>query len=420
MRFSHHCRVTDSFTLVELLVVIGILAILTAAVVIVLNPAELLKQSRDSKRTTDLAAVNNALKLLLTQNPDVSLGNASTVYVSLADASLAAGATSTCPSLGLPALPSGWKYQCVSAANLIKTDGTGWIPVNFASGASQLPALPIDPQNVSSTGLYYTYASANGRWELDFFFESAKRQAAGQNDGGDYDDRYEIGSNVAITPSFSPFSSCQQAKAGNGAAPSGFYAIQSPAYGPMRVYCDMDNDGGGWMLVTPSMVQNVQNSYASTTISADEKGGAIVNVAANPPYDCSVNHNGKMFFSDVVPWTRMRADYEFYGGNACWGIFGDTSSYAGGSSNLIPFSSSDDVIRNQVKMGGSNGDAFDGRITRCDNETSNFWHGNNGQGLRSAQVILRRNSPSAPAGIAQGATCLSSSSRWVHKNIYVK
>lgn len=130
-------RGTASFTLVELLVVIGILAILTAAVVIVLNPAELLKQSRDSKRITDMAAVDNALKILLTQTPEVSLGNASTVYVSLGDSS------STCGSYALPTLPSGWQYRCATSANLIKTDGSGWIPVNFANGASQLPALPV-------------------------------------------------------------------------------------------------------------------------------------------------------------------------------------------------------------------------------------------------------------------------------------
>ncbi|MFA6494844.1 MAG: type II secretion system protein, partial [Candidatus Paceibacterota bacterium] len=39
-----------SFTLIELLIVIGILAILVAAIVITLNPAQLLAQARDSKR----------------------------------------------------------------------------------------------------------------------------------------------------------------------------------------------------------------------------------------------------------------------------------------------------------------------------------------------------------------------------------
>ncbi|KKW47096.1 MAG: hypothetical protein UY99_C0042G0007, partial [Parcubacteria group bacterium GW2011_GWA1_59_11] len=40
----------SSFTLIELLVVIAIVAILSAVVIITLNPAELLKQSRDSNR----------------------------------------------------------------------------------------------------------------------------------------------------------------------------------------------------------------------------------------------------------------------------------------------------------------------------------------------------------------------------------
>jgi type II secretory pathway pseudopilin PulG len=194
MKFLFPSKSQDSFTLVELLVVIGILAILTAAVVIVLNPAELLKQSRDSKRTTDLAALNNALKILLTQSPDVNLGTSSTVYVSLADSS------STCGSYALPVLPAGWQYSCVTTSNLTRTDGGGWIPVNFANGASQLPALPLDPQNAPATGLYYTYAARNGQWELTALFESAKYAAKESSDGGADPAGYEVGSNVSLTP----------------------------------------------------------------------------------------------------------------------------------------------------------------------------------------------------------------------------
>ena len=48
------------FTLIELLIVIAILAVLSVAVVLVLNPAELLKQARDSTRISDMAAINSA------------------------------------------------------------------------------------------------------------------------------------------------------------------------------------------------------------------------------------------------------------------------------------------------------------------------------------------------------------------------
>ncbi len=170
-----------SFTLVELLIVIGILAILTAAVVVVLNPAELLKQSRDSKRIQDLASIESSINISQALYPDISLGTASTVYVSIADT------TSTCANLGLLSLPSGWSYACVTSANLINTDGTGWIPVNFQDtnlvGAVQLSALPIDPTNTTSTGLYYTYTK--GSWELTAMLESSKYQTqVAARDGG--------------------------------------------------------------------------------------------------------------------------------------------------------------------------------------------------------------------------------------------
>ncbi|MDE2144961.1 MAG: type II secretion system protein, partial [Patescibacteria group bacterium] len=45
----------SSFTLIELLIVIAIIGILASALVLVLNPAQLLSQSRDSRRTQDLS-----------------------------------------------------------------------------------------------------------------------------------------------------------------------------------------------------------------------------------------------------------------------------------------------------------------------------------------------------------------------------
>ncbi|MDP1706787.1 MAG: prepilin-type N-terminal cleavage/methylation domain-containing protein [bacterium] len=44
----------SSFTLIELLVVIAILAVLSVAVVFIINPADIIKQSRDTNRLTDL------------------------------------------------------------------------------------------------------------------------------------------------------------------------------------------------------------------------------------------------------------------------------------------------------------------------------------------------------------------------------
>jgi prepilin-type N-terminal cleavage/methylation domain-containing protein len=183
----------QSFTLIELLVVIAILGVLATAVVLVLNPQELIKQGRDSKRLSDLQNLNTALSLLEVDCPSCFFGSSSVVYVSLPDTS------PTCANLGLPSLPSGWSYRCVSESNLLKVDGTGWIPVDFTkfSSGSPLTKLPIDPVNSSSTGQYYTYV-AGGSWSLVGMLESKKYLSQARNDGGYDPERIEYGTNLTL------------------------------------------------------------------------------------------------------------------------------------------------------------------------------------------------------------------------------
>jgi prepilin-type N-terminal cleavage/methylation domain-containing protein len=50
-----------SFTLVELMIVIAILAILSAIVIFALNPARLFDNFRDSRRVVDITAINKAI-----------------------------------------------------------------------------------------------------------------------------------------------------------------------------------------------------------------------------------------------------------------------------------------------------------------------------------------------------------------------
>ncbi len=185
-------RDTPSFTLIELLIVIGILAVLVAAVVLTLNPAQLLAQARDSKRQQDLSALNQALNTVYALDQTVSFGASSTVYTSLPDAS------STCGSWGLPSLPSGWNYNCVSTTTLQNTNGTGWIPVNFQSnGVITLSSLPIDPVNASSSNLYYTYITG-GSFKLTATMESTKYASLASSDGGTISGALEMGSNLAL------------------------------------------------------------------------------------------------------------------------------------------------------------------------------------------------------------------------------
>ncbi len=188
------------FTLIELLVVIAIVAVLSMVVVLTLNPVELLRQGRDSNRLSDLNTISIAVVLAEAKN--ISLGNASTVYVSLPDSTLSTGATSTCSSLGLPALPTGWTYQCASLGSYRNINGTGWIPIAFnaISPASPFGSLPIDPVNTSSSYLFYSYTTDGTHYELTSHLESQKYQSTMQNDGGQYADLYEQGTSLSLLP----------------------------------------------------------------------------------------------------------------------------------------------------------------------------------------------------------------------------
>src|SRR3989339_611637 len=70
---SRRVSLIRSFTLIELLIVIAILALLMSIIIITLNPAELLKKSRDTKRVSDLNALRTAINLYVTDKsaPDL-------------------------------------------------------------------------------------------------------------------------------------------------------------------------------------------------------------------------------------------------------------------------------------------------------------------------------------------------------------
>jgi len=193
-----------AFTLIELLIVIAIIAILAVVVVLTLNPAQLLAQSRDANRISDMATLQSAINLYNTDqsgSAGYSLGNASSAYLSLPDSS------STCGSWNLPSL-LGYTYSCSSITSSRNINGSGWVSVNLASttSGSHLSNLPVDPVNSSSTGLYYTYYSNGSQYEVTSIFESAKYKAQyGQSpvDPG-YPEINAKGSSLSISPLFNP------------------------------------------------------------------------------------------------------------------------------------------------------------------------------------------------------------------------
>lgn len=153
------------FTLVELLIVIGILAILTAAVVVVLNPAELLKQARDSQRMADLDSVKSAITLWMVTDSSGSLT-----------------ATTTC-MVDFTNDPTGW--TCAANATTVTT-GTGWVNINLSgmTGGSPLSVLPKDPTNSVVYAYGFKTNTTDNQFKLVSRLESTKYRGNMATDGG--------------------------------------------------------------------------------------------------------------------------------------------------------------------------------------------------------------------------------------------
>jgi prepilin-type N-terminal cleavage/methylation domain-containing protein len=168
------------FTLVELLVVIGILAVLTAAVVVVLNPAELLAQARDTQRLADFDAMKNAVALYLV---------ATTTPV------FTAGPFSTSGT-------NGYSLGVATENTSYAITGAGWFQVDFstmANPSSPISALPRDP--VTSATLHYVYKgdNTNKTFEVNTELESSKYTTNKElNDGGDSTTIYEVGTDPGL------------------------------------------------------------------------------------------------------------------------------------------------------------------------------------------------------------------------------
>lgn len=173
------------FTLLELLIVIGILAILATVVALVLNPAELLRQARDSQRLSDLRTINSAIGLWVASASSTTMT-----------------ATSTCTS-GSTTYGSSTCYNNSTTG----ITGSGWVNINFSNipGGSPLSRLPLDPSNNATNYYQFVNDATNITFELNANMESDKYKSGGPSDvetntkdGGTSNTVYEIGTDPGL------------------------------------------------------------------------------------------------------------------------------------------------------------------------------------------------------------------------------
>ena len=291
----YHFR--SGFTLIELLVVIAIIAILTVVVVLTLNPAAMLQQGRDANRLSDMDTLARALNLFQADQAVVSgsrsLGTSTVIYVSLPDPVATTTTGSNCATLGLPLLPAGYSYHCAGPNFYRRTDGTGWIPVNFSTvtTGSPLGQLPADPTNALSSRLYYAYTTNGSQYEVMAPMESTKYQASESSN-------YAISGSQGLIPFVTTCPSitqgantiefCTNTALTSWTAPAGVTSttVECVAGGGGGAYGNVQAGGGG-------------GEYRKISVSVAPNAPVPIQVGAGGGGGTLGNHNGSHGASSV-------------------------------------------------------------------------------------------------------------------------
>ena len=216
------------FTLLELLIVIGILAVLATTTVLVINPVQLLKRARDSQTISDLNNIKEAISLYVTETAENNhlpiverhqskfiiainhLLGVRTVYAPVAPAAGPLGAYDMTYATVDDVMCNGNGPSGNNQDSLQNVDGLGWIPIDFTQldGGSPISQLPIPSSQSDAEGnpsRYYVYLTdVDGTFELIANLESQQYSNGGDEDkestdGGNLDDLYEVGTKFILT-----------------------------------------------------------------------------------------------------------------------------------------------------------------------------------------------------------------------------
>lgn len=183
-------RIQKGFTLIELLLVVAVIAVLSVIIILTLNPAEILRQTRDASRVSDLSAVKSGILLFLS---DVATSSSALGIQRVCYYYATGFTTTTCTS---------W-FPTATAATVASTsrqiNGAGWIPINLNAISSGAPfgTWPIDP--VNNVNYFYSYtANSTSGFKLAAKMESVKYSASGSRDtvstdGGVDNTTFEMG-----------------------------------------------------------------------------------------------------------------------------------------------------------------------------------------------------------------------------------
>lgn len=310
-----------------------------AVTILVINPAQYMKRSRDTNRASDMESIGKAINLLLASNVNPFSGLSSTnIYLSL-PSDISPGNT-ICNTTFTSSYDNTtvYTFKCnATQANLKNADGTGWLPINLKDVG--LPTLPIDPlntytlNNTQRDDHFFAFITNGSSFELDskpeymgyknrdgFPLHNASATDLPVADGGD-NGLYEYGTQLTLMPD------------SGGLCPLGMVYVPSPADICLDQYEESYSSTGTKVDGTGSCSSNCPASKRNQNPWATHSGWPNVSQITAATYCANM---GKVLPSDFEWWVAATGTPDAPSDSSSHGPCMDWNTSSGDGSVPIP------------------------------------------------------------------------------------